>query len=321
MLDKNITMDDINFALKNSMKDDISCVFSDYNSDKLVFRIRLNNILNNPNKKKQLNKINPLDQSDEIYMLQNFQDNLLDNIVLRGVKNINKVTLRKISDNFEEIDTKYIKKDLWVLDTVGTNLLEILALDFVDKTRTVSSHIIEIYNVLGIEAARQSIFDEFSEVIEFDSTYINYRHLTILADRMTCNDKMVSIFRHGINNDDIGAIAKASFEETPEMFLKAAKHGELDNMKGVSANIMCGQEGYYGTSSFKVLIDNDFIMTIKPNKDVVPVDEKIDEKVLMDQLNAVTSNECSTNNLLIEATVSTMQNANIGKSDDYELDF
>ena len=68
MLDKNITMDDINFALKNSMKDDISCVFSDYNSDKLVFRIRLNNILNNPNKKKQLNKINPLDQSDEIYM-------------------------------------------------------------------------------------------------------------------------------------------------------------------------------------------------------------------------------------------------------------
>jgi hypothetical protein len=27
-------------------------------------------------------------------------------------------------------------------------------------------------------------------------------------------------FRHGINNDDIGPIAKASFEETPEMFLK-----------------------------------------------------------------------------------------------------
>jgi DNA-directed RNA polymerase II subunit RPB1 len=132
---------------------------------------------------------------------------------------------------------------------------------------------------------------------------------------------MVSIFRHGINNDDIGAIAKASFEETPEMFLKAAKHGELDNMKGVSANIMCGQEGYYGTSSFKVLIDNDFIMTIKPNKDVVPDDEKMDEKALIDQLNSVTSNECSTNNLLIEATVNSMQNINIGKSDDYELDF
>ena len=76
---------------------------------------------------------------------------------------------------------------------------------------------------------------------------------------MTCNDKMVSIFRHGINNDDIGPIAKASFEETPEMFLKAARHAELDIMKGVSANIMCGQQGYYGTSAFKVLADIELI--------------------------------------------------------------
>ena len=36
-----------------------------------------------------------------------------------------------------------------------------------------------------------------------------------------------AIFRHGINNDNIGPIAKASFEETPEMFLKAARHAEL----------------------------------------------------------------------------------------------
>ena len=76
---------------------------------------------------------------------------------------------------------------------------------------------------------------------------------------MTCNKKMVSIFRHGINKDDIGPIAKASFEETTEMFLQAARHGELDNMRGVSANVMCGQEGYYGTSSFEVYVDNEYL--------------------------------------------------------------
>ena len=117
------------------------------------------------------------------------------------------------------------------MDTVGSNLLDLLSSDFVDTEKTVTNDILEIYNILGIEAARQAIFDEFSDVIEFDSTYINYHHLSILADRMTCNDKMVSIFRHGINNDDIGPIAKASFEETPEMFLKAARHGELDIIK------------------------------------------------------------------------------------------
>ena len=79
----------------------------------------------------------------------------------------------------------------------------------------------------------------------------------MLCDRMCCNDKMVSVFRHGINNDNIGPIAKASFEETPEMFLKAARHGELDMMRGVSANVMCGQEGFFGTSAFQVMLDMD----------------------------------------------------------------
>ena len=79
--------------------------------------------------------------------------------------------------------------------------------------------------------------------------------MSMLCDRMCATQKMVSIFRHGINNDDIGPIAKASFEETPEMFLRAARHAELDLMTGVSSNIMCGQEGYYGTGSFQVLLN------------------------------------------------------------------
>ena len=113
-----------------------------------------------------------------------------------------------------------------------------------------------MYSVLGIEAARQCLFNELIDVIEFDGTYINHHHMHLLCDRMCCNEKMVSVFRHGINKDDIGPIAKASFEETSEMFLQAAKHGELDELRGVSANIMCGQEGYYGTSAFQTYVDN-----------------------------------------------------------------
>ena len=146
--------------------------------------------------------VSNLDQSDEIYYLTNFQNELLDNLILHGVKKISKVLLGKISDNLEKIDGSYKKQETWVLDTVGTNLLDILALDFIDPTRTITNDIIEIHNILGIEAARQAIKNEFSEVIEFDSTYINDHHLSMLVDRMCCNDKMVSIFRHGINNDN-----------------------------------------------------------------------------------------------------------------------
>tara|TARA_B100000927_G_scaffold291714_2_gene296029 strand:- start:5059 stop:9582 length:4524 start_codon:yes stop_codon:yes gene_type:complete len=319
MLDKNITMEDVHFALTNSYNN-ISCMYNDYNSDKIIFRIRIIKNIQNVKKKKAKNTPETLDQSDEIYILKNLQDELLDSLVLRGVKNIKKVLLRKITDNFEEVDLKYIKKELWVLDTVGTNLLDILALDFIDKTKTISNDIIEIYNVLGIEAARQAIFDEFSEAIEFDGAYINYHHLTMLADRMCCNDKMVSIFRHGINNDDIGPIAKASFEETPEMFLKAARHGELDIMKGVSSNIMCGQEGYYGTSSFKLLVNMDKISEI--NMEQQQEYEEYEEDDLLKELDQTDEfGECSTNNLKIESMVSNLKGIKIGSNDDYDIDF
>jgi len=317
MLDKSITMDDIHFALKNSMKDDISCVFSDYNSDKLVFRIRLNNILS---KKKQLNKINPLDQSDEIYMLQNFQDNLLDNIVLRGVKNINKVNPRKLIDNVDNEDGVYKKAESWVLDTVGTNLIDILALDYIDVNRTVTNDIREVHKILGIEAARQSIFNEITEVFEDSSSHINYHHLSMLCDRMTTSDAMTSIFRHGINEDNIGPIAKASFEETPEMFFRAAKHAELDPMRGVSANVMCGQEGFFGTSAFQVLLDMEQVSTLEKVDDSIQdrdVLEMIDENFDVEDPNA----PCSTAKIVIDNNIANIKVINLGDDNEYDPGF
>ena len=219
LLEKNITMEDVHFALKNSYKEELSCIYTDYNSDKLIFRIRLHKVIQN---KKKFQKETVLDQSDEIYMLKNFQDTLLNNISLRGVKNINKVVLRKDPNTVVYKDGNFVKQDIWVLDTVGNNLTDVLALDYIDSTRTTSNNIQEMKNVLGIEAARQSIYNEFEEVLS-DGSYINEHHLQLLCDRMTYSAKMISIFRHGINGDDIGPIAKASFEETPEMFLKAAK--------------------------------------------------------------------------------------------------
>ncbi len=330
MLDKNMTMEDIHFALNTSF-DNLSCMYTDYNSDELIFRIRISKQIQ-ASKKKKGKIAESLDQSDEIYILKNLQNTLLDTLILRGIKNINKVLLRKITDNLEEIDMNYVKKEEWVLDTVGTNLLDLLALDFVDSTRTTTNSIIEIYNVLGVEAARQSIFDEFSEVIEFDSTYINYHHLTMLCDRMCCNDKMVSIFRHGINNDDIGPIAKASFEETPEMFLKAARHGELDMMRGVSANVMCGQQGYFGTNAFKLLTDIDFMMTLNENS--ISEDKQYDDSKnfkhvkVMDnyiskELNKTYADniECNISSLEINYSLNNIKETKLGLDDDYDLDF
>ena len=269
--------------------------------------------------KKQATKLNPLEQSDEIYILKNFQDNLLDNIILRGVKKIQKVVLRKITDSVYNDSGKYEKRESWVLDTKGTNLLDVLALDYIDTSRTYSNDIREIYRTFGIEAARKSIMNELSEVLEFDNTYINFHHLSLLCDRMTYSSNMISIFRNGINNDNIGPIAKASFEETPEQFLKAARHGELDLMRGVSANVMCGQEGYFGTNAFQIFGDVKQMSKMK-TYDVEFEDEQkyIENAIGMEQDLA---NKCNVENLTLFNNANNIKQMDLGDDDDYDMGF
>ena len=74
-------MDDIHFAIKHSYNDDMTCIYSDYNADNLVMRVRLNSNIIKSKKKS-------LDQDDEIYKLKNLQQNMLNNIILRGIKGI-----------------------------------------------------------------------------------------------------------------------------------------------------------------------------------------------------------------------------------------
>lgn len=322
MLEKNITMDDVNFTLKSCYEDQISCIYSDFNSDKLIFRIRMNEIIKSGNSRggQKKMKVNPLDQSDQIYILKNFQDQLLQKVVLRGIEGLNKVMLRKVLDNVVEINGKYKKQDIWVLDTIGTNLLDVLGLDYIDNTRTFSNDIIEIYDILGIEAARQTIYNELVEVVEFDGTYINYHNYSVLVDRMTFTHKLISIFRHGINNDNIGPIAKASFEETPEQFLKAARHAELDTLKGVSANVMCGQEGFFGTAAFQVVLDIEKMQQLEASSEYkyINVDEEI-EKFFGDAENP--NDPCSLNKITIQNNVITIKSTNMGDDNSYNPGF
>jgi len=322
MLEKNITMDDVNFTLKNCYDEQINCIYSDFNSDKLIFRIRMNEVLKSSSGRggQKKTKVNPLDQSDQIYILKNFQDQLLQNVVLRGIKGINKVILRKIIDNLIEQNGVYKKQDIWVLDTIGTNLLDVLGLNFIDNKRTISNDIIEIYNVLGIEAARQSIYNELVEVVEFDGTYINFHNYSVLVDRMTFTSKLISIFRHGINNDNIGPIAKASFEETPEMFLKAARHAELDTMRGISANVMCGQEGFFGTSAFQVVLDIEDMQKLDEMSEYRPIDSEGEiDKFFGAILNP--EDPCGINKISIQNNVITIKEEDMGKDNDYNPGF
>ena len=70
------------------------------------------------------------------------------------------------------------------------------------------------FQVLGIEAVRKAVEKELNHVISFDGSYVNYRHLALLCDIMTCRGHLMAVTRHGINRQEVGALMRCSFEET-----------------------------------------------------------------------------------------------------------
>tara|TARA_B100000035_G_scaffold274083_1_gene250228 strand:+ start:1758 stop:6281 length:4524 start_codon:yes stop_codon:yes gene_type:complete len=321
LLDKNITMDDINFAISNSYYgNELKCIYSDLNTKDLVFRIRLNSSLLNKTKKEK-NAAESLDQSDHIYLLRNFQESILNNIVLRGISKITNVLPVKVQNNVVKDDGKFKQQDIWTLQTTGSNLLEILSYDFIDIERTISNDIKEVYDVLGIEAARQIIHNEIMEVMKASGVSINYHHLSLLCDRMTSNYGMVSIFRSGILNDDIGPISKSTFEVHTEVLLTASRHADFDHMRGVSANIMMGQLGNFGTGTCGVVLDLDKMKTLESEQY-----EKLDSDQNIEQIFSDVqddSNMCSKSNIEIRNNISTIRNDNVSDciDDDYDMGF
>jgi DNA-directed RNA polymerase II subunit RPB1 len=265
-------------------------------------------------------------------MLRNFQDALLNNIVLRGVQGIKNVMPRKLQNSMtkqggadnrsvQKDDGRYVPKDIWILDTTGSNLMDVLAHDFIDSTRTYSNDIKEIFNVLGIEAARQTIYNELNEVMEFSGVYINYHHLSLLCDRMTSNAEMVSIFRSGILNDDIGPISKSTFEVHTEVLLDASRHAEFDHMRGVSANVMMGQMGVFGTGSFQLILDIDQMK----NMDDVEVDMKNTNQEIDRMFGGLEdrTDTCSKNKIEIRNNFTAIKPSDMGgcEDDGYDVGF
>ena len=240
MMEKEINMDDIHYSIFNEYDDNIKCMYSDDNANKLIFRIRLKDKISD----------------DDVYTYKVLENNILDKVVIKGFKQIDKVNLIQ-NKTKRYIQGESVNVIEWLLDTQGTNLDEILNHPDVDNTRSISNDINEINDILGIEAARYALYVELKEVLDNAGTSVNYRHISLLVDTMTNKGNLMSIDRHGINRADIGPLAKSSFEETTDMLVKASIFGEYDKINGVSANIMLGQLAPCGTGDTEVLFDLD----------------------------------------------------------------
>ncbi len=161
-------------------------------------------------------------------------------ILLKGIKGITRVVIRKE-------DAEY------VVYTQGSALKKVIHFDGVDAARTRTNNINEIAEALGIEAARNAIIDEALSTLSEQGLTVDIRHIMLVADMMSLDGEVKQIGRHGISGEKASVLSRAAFEVTVNHLLDAAVAGEVDDLIGVTENVIVGQPIQLGTGDVELV--------------------------------------------------------------------
>ena len=160
--------------------------------------------------------------------------NKLMNARVKGVPDIERVTIVKQNEE-------------WVIQTAGSNLSKIIAIDGIDTSRIITNNVYEVWQTLGIEAARNALIKEVTNTLEEQGLEVDMRHIMLVADLMTSKGHLQQIGRHGIAGTKTSVLARAAFEITVPTIAKASLEGQIESLKGVTENVIVGATVPIGT--------------------------------------------------------------------------
>lgn len=178
---------------------------------------------------------------DVDYASLHIHKNKILNQKVRGIPGIDRVTVVKEGEE-------------WKIQTSGSNLQKVRQIEGVDKSRTTTNNIYEIYQVLGIEAARSALVKEIIGTLEEQGLEVDIRHIYLVADLMTSKGFLQQIGRHGIAGTKTSVLARAAFEITVPTLAEAAVRGETEELRGVTENVIVGLPIPVGTGMIDVFM-------------------------------------------------------------------
>ena len=162
--------------------------------------------------------------------------------VLGGLPGVSSCSASVEQIMYANADGQLVKEDRVVVETCGGSLSHVMRLPEVDALRCTSNDVHNVHATLGIEAAQAVLFEQIKSTLQFDGSYTNERHLSLLCNFCTAQSALLPISRHGINRcADTGALSRASFEEVTDQLLEAACYGDEEETAAFSPAIMVGQ--------------------------------------------------------------------------------
>jgi len=174
-----------------------------------------------------------------IKQLQKLKSRILKSHI-KGVKNVSEVRVVK-------------KEEDWILNTLGSNLSQVLNIEGVDAKRVFSNNIHEVLKAFGIEAARQAIVNYALDTMKDGGLDVDARHIMLVADIMTSDGRIKAIGRYGVAGSKGSVLARANFEETIKHLTKAAINAEVDKLDSIIENVIINQVVPVGTGMFKLV--------------------------------------------------------------------
>lgn len=153
--------------------------------------------------------------------------NKILNTTVKGVPDIERVTLVQ-------------KNDEWVIQTTGSNIAKLLSVSGIDKKNIRTNNVFEIAGTLGIEAARNALINELNNTLEDQGLEVDNRYIMLVSDLMCSRGYMQQIGRHGIAGTKDSVLARAAFEITVPTIAHAALGGEVEQLKGITENVIVG---------------------------------------------------------------------------------
>ncbi|OHT06560.1 DNA-directed RNA polymerase III subunit rpc1 [Tritrichomonas foetus] len=177
----------------------------------------------------------------------------LPSVPVSGLEGVNRVLISTDEDKKEGDPGKY------KLFVESSNYLNVLTRSGIDWKHTKSNHILDVEQVLGIEAARSVIVNEINNVYENYSLAIDQRHLLLLADTMTMKGRINGINRHGLAKTCSSSLKLASFEVTMEHLYNAGFHQIQDSATDISSSVILGSFAKIGSGMCDILIADDLI--------------------------------------------------------------
>ncbi|CRG95015.1 DNA-directed RNA polymerase 3 largest subunit, putative [Plasmodium gallinaceum] len=213
------------------------------------------------------NKINERNVKKENQII-NLDNTNMDSLNFEEI-DINNIYNDKIEFYDENINTYYLngnkkenkkkkKKTIYSILVEGNSLNYVLGLEGVDFKHIISNHVINVFQVLGIEAARVTIINEIKKCVEAYSIDIDIRHIMLLADIMAFTGDILGINRFGIQKARQSTLMLASFEETNEHLFVSSFFKNIDEINNISESIIVGKNIPIGTGSFQLLYDYKF---------------------------------------------------------------